>query len=101
MQALTLHTELILYFLNIFLKHGIDHSCTPFIYIDFNAHDNNEGLLLIFNVVGHQFYETNMDLFKFGDGQLMLVLKNKQTNKQIDRGIFDLLFTKVKKNILN
>ena len=25
------------------------------IYIDFNAHDNNVGLLLIFSVVGHQF----------------------------------------------
>ena len=28
---------------------------TKNIYIDFNEHDNNVGLLLIFSVVGHQF----------------------------------------------
>ena len=31
------------------------------IYIDFNKHDNNVGLLLIFSVVGHQFMKLNMD----------------------------------------
>ena len=46
------------------------------------AHDNNVSHLLVFNVVGHKFYEINMDFFnpliKFGDGQSMFVFKKKK-----------------------
>ena len=62
----------------------------------FNAHDNNVGLLLIFNDVGHQF----MKLYGFLNPLIKIQVWwwsiHVCLKKQIDNGIFDLLFTKVK-----
>ena len=44
--------------------------------------ENNVGLLLIFNVVGHQFIK--LIWMKFGDGQFMFDNVVLKTNRQLD-----------------
>ena len=54
---------------NDFTRNGIN------IYIDFNAHDNSVGLLLIFNVAGHQFMKL-IWIFKSINKNSSLVMVN-------------------------
>ena len=54
-------------FVRSYLRNGIK--------IDFNAHDNNVGLLLIFSAVGYQFMKL-IWIFKYINYNLSLVMVN-------------------------
>ena len=71
--------------LSSFTRNGI-----KYVYIDFNAHHNNVGLLLIFkfSVVGCQFIKSTWIDFKCGDGQFMFACLKE---KKLDSWILNLL----------